>query len=130
MKAWLGGLASTAAVVLVALAVALLAVWVWPSAPSGPGGAQPEPEEVDVTGPVGRIGDVSTGPNAGGYTDESLELPGVGVYRGRPGAESVTAPIGGFEPAYGAVGQPGAALATPAAGAARVGATPTTTRGR
>ena len=115
MKEWLGGLTSTAVVVLVALAVALLAVWVWPSAPSGAGGAQPEPEAVDVTGPVGRIGDVSTGPNAGGFTAEALALPGVGVYSGKPGPESVTAPVGGFEPAYGVVSEPGGA----ALGAAR-----------
>jgi hypothetical protein len=127
MKAWLGGLASTAVVVVVALAVALLAVWVWPSAPSGAGGAQPELEEVDATGPVGRIGHVSTGPNAGGFTDEPLELPGVGVYSGKHGPESVTAPVGGFEPAYGAVSEPGAA-AVATSGAAR--ATPTTTRSR
>ena len=124
MNARSRGLATTAVVVAVSLAVALLAVWVWPSAPSGAVDQQPEPEAVDVTGPVGRIGHVSTGPNAGGYTDESLVLPGVGVYSGKPGPESVTAPIGGFEPALGAESDPGGAVP----GAAR--ATPTTTRSR
>jgi hypothetical protein len=127
MEARSRGLTTTAVVAGIALAVAVLAVWVWPSAPSGAGGAEPEPGAVDVAGPVGRIGHISTGPNAGGLTDEPEELPGVGVYDGSTGTGGLTAPIGGFEPVRGVTSDP-LATSRAALGAAR--ATPTIARGR
>ncbi|HEX2513954.1 MAG TPA: hypothetical protein VH257_04560, partial [Chloroflexota bacterium] len=110
-----------------ALAVALLASFVWPASPEG------ETERVagvvDVTGPVGRVGVVVTGPNTGGATDPTIQLPGAGPgdYTQRPGTGGITAPIGGFEPVGGATSDP---LATPRAALGAARATPTIARGR
>jgi hypothetical protein len=114
-----GGLLTTAVVVGVALLVALLASFVWPSAPSSE--SEPVAGVVDATGPVGRVGVVVTGPNTGGATEPSVELPGgaPGDYTERAGTGSITGPIGGLEAVRGS-------LATPRAGALR--ATPTATR--
>jgi hypothetical protein len=124
----------TVAIVGVALGVALLASWVFPSSPSGD--TSPSSVQVDTTGPVGRIGPiVVTGPNTGGATDALVELPGAapGDYTERPGTGSITAPIGGVEAVLGAPATPGAALATRAAagtGAVRAVPSPTPARGR
>ena len=119
------GLLTTALILGVALVVALLASFVWPSSPSS------EEEHVvgavDVTGPVGRVGVVVTGPNTGGATDPTVELPGAGPgdYTQRPGTGSITAPIGGLEAALGRLATPEAALGGAVSGAR---ATPTATR--
>ena len=65
---------------------------------------------MDVTGPVGRVGVVVTGPNTGGATDPTIQLPGAGPgdYTQRPGTGSITAPIGGLEAALGGLATPGA----------------------
>ena len=96
---------TTALIVGVALAVALLASFVWPASPEGE--AELVAGAVDVTGPVGRVGVVVTGPNTGGATDPTIQLPGAGPgdYTQRPGTGSITAPIGGHgggagEPRY------------------------------
>jgi hypothetical protein len=119
------GLFTTALIVGVALVVALLASFVWPSSPSS------EEEQVagavDVTGPVGRTEVVVTGPNTGGATDPSVELPGAGPgdYTQRPGTGSITGPIGGMEAVLGGPATPRAAPGGAASGAR---ATPTATR--
>jgi hypothetical protein len=95
------GLLTTVLIVGVALAVALLASFVWPSSPTS------EEDQgagaVDVTGPVGRTEAVATGPNTGGATDPATQLPGAGPgdYTQRPGTGSITAPIGGLEAVLG-----------------------------
>jgi hypothetical protein len=111
--------------VVVGLAVALLASFVWPSSPSG-SADEARPAPVDATGPVGRIGIiVITGRNTGGATEALVELPGAGPgdYTERPGTASITGPIGGLEAALGAPATPGA-LGTAAAGAGGARGTP------
>ena len=116
---------TTALIVGVALVVALLASFVWPASPEG------EEElvagAVDVTGPVGRVGVVVTGPNTGGATDPTIQLPGAGPgdYTQRPGTGSITAPIGGLEAVLGSLATPRAAVGGAISGAR---ATPTATR--
>jgi hypothetical protein len=121
------GVLTTALIVGVALAVALLASFVWPSSPTSEEG--PGAGAVDVTGPVGRIEEVVTGPNTGGATDPTTELPGAGPgdYTQRPGTGGITAPVGGFEPVRGVTSDP---LATPRAALGAARATPTIARGR
>ena len=119
------GVLTTALIVGVALAVALLASFVWPASPSSE--AEQVAGAVDVTGPVGRTEEVVTGPNTGGATDPSVELPGAGPgdYTQRPWTGSITAPIGGLEAVLGSLATPRAAVGGAISGAR---ATPTATR--
>ena len=100
------GVLTTALIVGVALVVALLASFVWPASPSSEEG--PVAGAVDVTGPVGRTEEVDAGPNTGGATDPTIQLPGAGPgdYTQRPGTGSITAPIGGMEAVLGSLATP------------------------
>src|SRR5688500_530323 len=88
-------------VAILAVAVAVLAVWVWPSSRGDVGDSGPA--QVDTTGPIGRIGQTTAGSNTGGATDP-IEAPGTGRYAGITGTGSITGPIGGLEAARGADG--------------------------
>jgi hypothetical protein len=125
------GLATTALVAGIALAVAVMAVWVWPSSA---GETESDAPEADVTAPVGRMGDVSAGHNTGGATDHPIELPDYhsGDYFGRPGTGSITGPIGGLAAAHGVPSEASevSGVATPRASTGAGLTTPTVTRNR
>jgi hypothetical protein len=108
VRARVGGGITWWLVAAVALAVAALSVWVWPSPREGTSG--PGPEQVDVTGPVGRIGGLTAGGGTGATrASRESERWSAGGYTGRTGTGAISGPIGGLEAVRGVDTDPGRA---------------------